>query len=612
MYRENKTFIDELNKFESIEDLLKSTGQRSHQMAVSALLKEITDMRFKHDLEYWCITCIKIKDKESERIIPFKLNRPQRRLLARLEKMRTESVPIRIILLKARQWGGSTLVQIYMAWIQIIHRTNWHSVVVTDVEEQARNIRGMYSRLANKYPSAFGVIDLNPYEGSSKTKILADRGCTIGIGSVQKPEGLRSFDLAMSHLSEVAFFKSTPQRSAEDLVQNIRAGIASMPYTLAVLESTAKGVGNFFHREWQAAVSGKSNYDPVFIPWFEIERYQHVIPDKKQFIEWMMTNDYAQYLWAIGATLEGIKWYFDTKIGENYDDWRMKSEFPSSAEEAFQSTGARVFAQNYVNAARKNCKDPEFRGDVKGRSMKGKDAFEDLEFQQNDKGQLSVWNFPDKTIEISDRYCTVVDIGGRTKDADWSVIKVFDRYFMTEMGVPEVAAVWEGHIDQDLVSWKAAQISRLYNNALLIVEFNSLKKEQAESEGDHHLTVLNEIVKFYKNIFARNDPEKIRQGIPAKYGFHTNSSTKPMIIDELNGSLREETYIERDARATYQMDTYEIKPDGSYGAVEGQHDDHVMVTAIGVWACLKYMPMPREVVRVKPRASRTIVSEASI
>jgi hypothetical protein len=124
--------------------------------------------------------------------------------------------------------------------------------------------------------------------------------------------------------------------------------------------------------------------------------------------------------------------------------------------------------------------------------------------------------------------------------------------------------------------------------------------------------VLDEIVKYYSNMYARTTPDKIRQGIPIKYGFHTDKSTKPMIIDGLNGALREESYIERDLRACDEMDTYEIKPNGSYGAVEGTNDDLVIVTAIGVWACFKYMPMPHLVTKRRTDIGKRIVSEASI
>ena len=69
-------------------------------------------LRFSHDFEFWAATCVKIKDKLSGRDIPFLLNRPQRRVLAVLEEMRIARRPIRLIMLKARQWGGS-LIYIY-------------------------------------------------------------------------------------------------------------------------------------------------------------------------------------------------------------------------------------------------------------------------------------------------------------------------------------------------------------------------------------------------------------------------------------------------------------------------------------------------------------------
>mgnify|MGYP000625173420 len=46
--------------------------------------------------------------------------------------------------------------------------------------------------------------------------------------------------------------------------------------------------------------------------------------------------------------------------------------------------------------------------------------------------------------------------------------------------------------------------------------------------------------------------------------------------------LREILYIERDKRALDEIEWYELKPDGSYGAVEGKHDDIYMSRAIAL------------------------------
>lgn len=96
-----------------------------------------------------------------------------------LEDMRTAGKPIRLILLKARQWGGSTLVQIYMAWIQLVHCRNWNSVICAHLKESAANIKGMYSKLLANYPD--WLLDgekpkFKPFERMANTSVIAGRG----------------------------------------------------------------------------------------------------------------------------------------------------------------------------------------------------------------------------------------------------------------------------------------------------------------------------------------------------------------------------------------------------------------------------------------------------
>lgn len=600
--------IRELNG-SSVEKVLRQVGLPVSEGNKLKLVTDLTNVRLDFDFEFFAAIAVKIQDKESKQPIPFLLNPAQRKLLFELEGMRVSGTPIRIILLKARQWGGSTLVQIYMAWMQIRVLTNWHSVIVADVEEQSRNIRGMYSKMLNHYPKDLGRLTFAPFEHSVKTRVLRERGCIIGVGSAQKPENLRSFDFSMAHLSEIGLWQSTPKRTAEDLAQSVANTVPLIANSLIVKESTAKGVGNYFHREWIAAKRGDSAYNPVFVAWFEIERYLLPVENKEAFINsW---NDYDMWQWEQGATIEGIKWYKNYKAAENYDDWRMKSEYPTTDTEAFQSTGRRVFHPLYVVKARKTCEKPIMVGDLMGKGIMGKESLIDIQFVPNDKGNLKVWAEPDTSLNIKHRYCLFVDIGGKSEGADFSTIKVADRYWMMFADRPEICCVWHGHIDQDLLAWKAAQVGRWYINGLLAIEVNSLKGKGEDTEGDHTLTILDEIAEVYPNLFARTNPDRIRQGIPAKWGFHTNRATKTMLIDTLNGALRDESYIEKDNEACDEMDWFEYKPNGSMGAVDGQKDDRVTTTSGVVWLALKYMPPPEEVKEFVRKDNDTIVSEAS-
>lgn len=609
-------YIKGILQFESlvgfVNYVMGTDNRLDKRLFIDQELKKINLLRLDYDFEYWAATCATIQNKEGD-TVSFVLNNPQRLLLAQLEKLRTEGKPIRVVLLKARQWGGSTLIQLYMSWIQLRVKTGWNSAIVTTVENQARHIRGMLSRMASNYPAGIGGITFKPYEGSNKNREIDGRGCVIGIGSYEEPENLRSFTFQMLHLSEVGSWRKTAMRTAENFVQAIRSTVPRKPDTIVVLESTAKGVGNFFHREWLAAKEaldkGTGGYHPMFIPWFAIEEYALPIPNYPDFIHSMSSHELD--MWELGATLEGIYWYRTFRISENYSEWMMSEEYPSTDTEAFQSSGHRIFPLRFVLHLRRNCLTPERVGELRGRTVTGKDSLKDIEFHEQKGGCLFVWSPPDKTVHVSNRYAIFVDIGGRTKKADYSVIRVIDRYWMIEGGCPEFVATWRGHIDHDLLAWKAAQIATWYNNALLAIEDNSLDKDN-DGMG-HFFSILDQIADHYKNLYARMDPDKTRQGIPAKYGFHTSRQTKAMIIDRLLAAARDDEYTERDIRACDEMDTFEEKPDKRMGAQDGCKDDMVITTAGAVWLATEYLSLPKVVKEedyiVK---QKVIISEATI
>ena len=573
-------------------------------------------LRIRHDFEYWARTMTTIADKGKGRDTAFTLNRPQRTYLKAMEELRTGGKPIDIILLKARQWGGSTLTQLYMLWIQLVHKKNWNSVICGDIEKQSSIVAGMLAKVISRYPqwaSGGKQLTTTPYQGAQKTRVISYSNSRYSLGSAQKPDSLRSEDISMAHLTEVGLWKATQGKKPEDLVQSIFGSIAAGPYTMKVIESTAKGVGNFFHRTWIDATERRNNFTPVFIPWFTIDLYSKPLEEREheQFVESM--DEYEQHLFTLGATLEAIAWYRD-KRREMPDEWRLFSEFPSTAAEAFQSSGRRVFRIPYVNNARQSCLPPTFIGDIKESYENGRQAtkFEPLApGEKKDENTLSVWLMPENEDALRDRYIVAVDVGGTSDKADYSCILVADRLSMLEGGVPEIAACWHGHIEHDLLAWKAVEIARAYNNALLVIEANTLETEG--TEGNNFEYILNEIAAKYSNLYCRTSQIEIKQGRPRRWGFHTNSSTKPMVINFLIKALRDGLYIERCLQTTYELDLYEFKENGKeMGAIEGNHDDRVMATAILVWVCYNH-PLPQRTSVAHCGKKRTrIISEASI
>lgn len=600
-----------------------------------AVIDRFVRLRCLHDFPFWAATFVYIKNKEvGQPDCLFRLTYPQRRFVALLEQMRLADEPIRVILLKARQWGGSTTSQLYMAWLQLIHRTGLNSLIVSNYNEGARKIKGMFKKMIREYPLTMlhevgdtytlSEEKLVGVEGSTLTQLVPQRNATISIGSAESPDSCRGGDYALVHLSEVGLWKATDGKKPEDMVRSACSGVLYRPNTMIVYESTANGVGNFFHNEYVAAKDPeiKSQFEPLFISWFDIELYQLPFDSELErltFAQWLYDNrlngstrsdreecgKYLWWLWNIGASLEGIHWYVEERA-KYHDHGSMASEYPSDDVEAFVNSGCAVFDKYSVEELRPAAKAPaRYIGDIYAYGDEGEDALRDLRFKADAQGLLWVWNLPDPVNPndpegVINRYLTVVDVGGRSHKADWSVIVVFDRLLMMDGGKPAVVAQWYGHIDMDLLAWKAAQIAAFYDNSLLVIESNTLETHDKERnvDGDQSAAILNQIKGIYPNLYARKQSEDaIVQGLPVRYGFHTNVATKPMIISTLVKVIREGLYVERDKRCLDEYLNYEKKPNGSFGAKQGTHDDLLMTRAIGLHICFYEMELPQVVTR---------------
>ncbi len=557
------------------------------------------EFRCRHDFPYWAATRVKVKQKGGGEDVPFILNRPQRKFVEVLEEMRIADRPIRLILLKARQWGGSTCSQLYMGWLQIIHQTGLNSLIIAHQSVASDEIKDMFDRMVAGYPEPLTVKGV----GRSRSMFrLEERNCKIKVGTAERPDSCRGGDYNLVHCSEVGIWRRTNGKSPEDILRSACSGVLLRPMTMIVYESTANGTGNFFHREYEAASRGESQFTPLFISWYDIDQYSMPFADdesRRAFARRLYEGRgqeaavsdrrqpgcYLWWLWERGATLEAIAWYESERMKYS-DHGLMASEYPSDDVEAFVHSGARVFDKYRVEALRDDCRLVAEVGEI---DEKG--------FQTLASGGWKVWKKPDETEKnmIEDRYVTVVDVGGRSMKSDWSVIVIFDRRPMMAGGVPEVVAQWRGHTDFDLLAERAAVASRYYHDALLVIESNTLETRDRDRvvDGDQTCFILNRLRDDYPNLYARRQSEEaIVEGRPVRYGFHTNVSTKPMIIATLVKVIRERMYVERDECCLDEYLSYERRQNGSYGAIPGRHDDLLMTRAIGLHIIYHEMDTP--------------------
>lgn len=542
---------------------------------------EWSRLRCRYDFEYWAAVCAKIRHKETHRLSAFVLNGAQRKLLGALESMRQAEMPIRVIVLKARQWGASTMIMYYTAWLQVCVLGNVNSLVCGQVKDTAALIRGMLGMLIDNYPEElWECVDgkgrgpkLSAYCGRQNIRSIDGRGCTVTLGSSESQDSIRGGDYSLAHLSEVAFWKSTAHSSPEMFVRAICGSVLRRKDTLIAFESTANGTGNYFHKEWLRAVAGDSDKRPVFVAWHEIEMYTEEVTDASAL--WEDMDAYERGLWENhGCTLEAIAW-FHAKRREYSSLELMLSEYPTTASEAFSLTDNGVFDVEQCDRLRESCASPERVGEVSGRAQTGEGALEDVKFCDCRNGRMLMWKAPAGRGETS-RYVAAVDAGGRSRGSDWSVVTVIDRKGGRDGRTHEVAAQWRGHVDTDVLAWQAAAIAKYYDGAMLVFESNSYEGTHAADSDEY---ILETIADNYRNLYWREG----KDGGLEKPGFHTNRKTKAAAVNTLIAAVRDGGYVERSHEAVDEFTQFQVTDNGGYAARHGCHDDILMTRAIGLY-----------------------------
>lgn len=596
---------------------------------VRLLLLRLSDERCRYDYEYYAVSHQTIQDKETGLRVRFVLNPPQRRLIAEMERQRKEGKQIQVMVLKARQMGFSTAVQMYMNWIQMCVRENWNSVVCAHELSQAAKVRAMYEGCLKAMPPLRGeTLSYVPYAGTQSTKVVPERGCRITVGTALNPDSVRGEDVKMVHFSEEAYYPTTAMNNPGLLETSIIASIPNIADTMVVRESTANGVGGFFYDQWQLAKRGETAYAAFFAPWFELPIYEtpfdgsYFVYDSKDKVEGTVEDfartltDYERRLFENHplCTLENLNWYRG-KYNTLTDRSKMRQEFPSDDVEAFLNSGTPVFKVEDVERLRPGCEEPRMLGELIGEGDPALSVADPRERERVLRGlhfapdpealelfrtggakdrlraglnRLQVWREPEREPRMRDRYVVSFDPQrGMSEGADYGVVKVFDRAPMLSGEGPEVVALFYGHLDKDVTAWVATQIAEWYEEALLVIESNTYDSTYRGDDGEF---IFDTISHFYPHLYSRTPADKIREGHPMRYGWQTNRNTKPLVVNNYIGLLREGAYVERDGGTLDEARVYEVKPDGSMGAAVGHHDDRLMATMIGLYVAYEMDP----------------------
>jgi hypothetical protein len=387
----------------------------------------------------------------------------------------------------------------------------------------------------------------------------------ISIATAGAGEVGRSSTVHNLHVSELAFFPD-PKTTMLGLMQCV----PDSPNTNVIIESTANGVGDYFHDMWQKAEKGLNDFVAIFLPWFIQDEYTRPFRsegEKQQLISEveMVTQDnngnpvytYEKLLRdKHNLTWEQLNWRRYTVANKCQGDEELfMQEYPSTPEEAFISSGRPKFNIPALRKYQTITKPPVKRGYLqwdKNDKMK-------VTFIDDAKGYISIWKEPQKGIH----YAVGADVAEGLVDGDFSCGIVGDSNF-------DVVAMWHGHIDPDLFGVELVKLGTYYNDAYLGVESNN-----------HGLTTLTSIKKLeYWNLYFTKTFDKIAETMTMKMGWQTNLRTKPFMIDKLAEFIREFHLGIYSDLIIAEAFTYIIEDNGKTNAQPGTHDDTIMACAI--------------------------------
>lgn len=308
--------------------------------------------RLKDDFVHYAEKNLKIRTKTGS-VESLILNTAQRFIHNKLEQQLKETGRVRALILKGRQQGCSTYTEGRFYW-KVTHRFGVQAFILTHEQAATDNLFKMVVR----YHEHSNEL-LRPPTSASNAKELIfneiDSGYKLGTAGT-KGTG-RSSTIQYLHGSEVAFWPH-----ADDHAAGVMQAIPDADGTEVILESTANGIGNYFHTMWQQAEAGLSEYIAVFIPWFWQVEYGKPAPE-----DFRPDDEEAEYMELYRIDRSQCYW-MRTKVQEFKGDWSLfHQEYPATPALAFQTSGEEsLIKPAHVAKARKHVVDDAYGAIVAG------------------------------------------------------------------------------------------------------------------------------------------------------------------------------------------------------------------------------------------------------
>ena len=493
-------------------------------------------------------SCLKIKTK-SGTVVPFRLNDAQRKLYAVAKRQQDAGKPVRLIILKARQLGFSTLTE-GLIFHSCATRENVNALIVAHREDATANLFRMsklfYDELPKPVKPMLRASNAQELVFENPSKLRSEREAKPGLRSrircaTAGGRGIgRSDTLQCVHLSEYAFWPDGADGKASTLAGILQA-VPSMPGTMVVIESTANGFEDFKER-WDAAVAGENDFEPVFFAWFENPEYaMPVVPGTEWTPEERELRDAYQ---LSDEQLQWRRWCIANNCGGSLDMFRQ--EYPASPGEAFLHSGTGVFDNEQIVLRMERLPSPAGRGE-----------FIDGEWTESENGAITLYELPEEGVP----YVLGGDTAGEGSDYFTAIV--------INNATGRIAAALRRQYSEPEYVRQIYALGRYYNDALVAIETNF---------STYPVMKLQELE--YPNQYAREREDTYTRQMKKSYGFRTDKQSRPRAIANLVDVFSTHPEWFTDRELLEEMLVFCYNEDHRPEALAGKHDDLVMGAAI--------------------------------
>ena len=500
---------------------LNTTPRRTPQFRMTGLPEplqqyEAKATHFAKRTARWFAENLKIVDRDNN-LVPFMVNSQQKHTLFWVGMQLAAGVPVRVIILKARRMGMSTLITA-LGFMFTILRSNYpafacaHDAAGTDtLRTMARTFQEElppHLKREAKYDNQQNITFDPPHRSSYRFHTAGAKG-----------KSGRSKEITYLHISEKAHV---------DHFAQVAAGIMACvprknPLSCIFEESTANGEmdDGQFHESWNAAVKHRERnpddlrgYITLFFPWLDFPEYRETPPKN---YEWGEFDEWEYRLKDLGADEEQL-FFRRVVMAEDYagDPEIFAQEYPATPEEAFRTSG-RPAIEHAIIAYHESLCCPPARKVVLRRNGEGKVVAFDA--PERCPCYWEVWFEPQKGCD----YTVFGDVAeGELSDpqdekskSDDSAGAVLNRMKL------QYDAICVNKLGADEWGYQLRMCAEWYNDAWASPEVNGL--------GQAALAAF----KDYYRIPARKggEPVSLEDRVLKALGFETTRANREFMID---------------------------------------------------------------------------------